>query len=78
MKTNTLATRPIILHPIILQSYTVTGFNDSIKARRQQTGVVKLLPPPPHPDEKTLIELNALAAKHPFCILHKVKKHDPL
>ena len=72
MKTTTLATRPMIL-----QEYTLTAFNSN-KSRRQQTGVVKLLPPPPQPDEKTLTELNALAAKHPFCILHKVKKHDPL
>jgi hypothetical protein len=72
MKTNTLATRPMIL-----QKYTLTAFNNT-KSRRQRPGVVKLLPPPPPPDEKKLIELNALATKHPFCVLHKVKKHDPL
>lgn len=72
MKTNTLATRPMIL-----QEYTLTAFNSN-KSRRQRPGVVKVLPPPPPPDEKKLTELNALAAKHPFCVLHKVKKHDPL
>ncbi|HEX9508886.1 MAG TPA: hypothetical protein VF939_00280 [Puia sp.] len=73
MKTNTLATRPMIL-----QEYTLTAFNTNTKSRRQKPGVVKLLPPPPPPDEKTLMELNVLAAKHPFCLLHKVKRHDPL
>jgi hypothetical protein len=72
MKTNTLATRPMIV-----QEYNLTAFNSN-KSRRQRPGVVKLLPPPLPPDEKTLKELNALAAKHPFCVLHKVKKHDPL
>ncbi|HWK07151.1 MAG TPA: hypothetical protein VNS58_26145 [Puia sp.] len=71
MKTNILATRPMIL-----QEYTLTAFNG--KSRRKKPGVVKLLPPPPQPDEKTLMELNALAAKHPFCVSHKVKNHDPL
>ncbi len=70
MKTNILATRPITL-----LEYTLTAFN-STKSRRQKPGVVKLLPPPP--DEKKVMELNALAAKHPFSVLHKVKKHDPL
>jgi len=72
METNTLATRPMIL-----QEYTLSAFN-STKSSRQRPGVVKLLPPPLPPDEKMLQELNALAAKHPFCVLHKVKKHDPL
>lgn len=73
MKTNTLATRPMTP-----QEYTLTAFNNN-KSHRQQTGVIKLLPPPAQqPDEKTVMELNALAAKYPFCILHKVKRHDPL
>lgn len=46
------------------------------KARRQSTGVVKLLTPPP--DEKTIRRLNKLAAQYPFCVLHRVKKHDTL
>jgi len=72
MKTDTLATVPMIL-----QEYTLTAFN-SAKARRQQTGVVKLLPPVPEPDEKTVRDLNTLASKHPFCVSQKFKKHDPL
>ena len=72
METNTLATRPMIL-----QEYILTAFNSS-KSSRQMPGVVKLLPPPTLPDEKMLQELNALAAKRPFCVMHKVKKHDPL
>ena len=72
MKTNSMVTRPMIL-----QEPTLTAFNTS-KIQRQRPGVVKLLPPPPPPDEKIVMELNALAAKHPFCTLHKAKKHDPL
>jgi len=72
MKTDTLATVPMIL-----QEYTLTAFNGN-RSRRQQTGVVKLLPPIAQPDEKTVSDLNALASKHPFCVSQKVKKHDPL
>lgn len=60
-----------------LEEPTLTAFNTS-KINRQRPGFVKLLPPPPQPDEKTLMELNALAARHPFCTVYKVKKHDPL
>jgi hypothetical protein len=49
------------------------------RPRRQKSGVVKLLmPPTTPPDEKTIRQLNALAAKQPFCRLHRVKKHDTL
>jgi len=48
------------------------------KTRRQKPGVVKLMTPPAPPDEKTIRQLNKLAAKQPFCKLHRVKKHDPL
>jgi hypothetical protein len=48
------------------------------RPRRQKPGVIKLLMPPAPPDEKTIRGLNALAAKRPFCQLHRVKKHDPL
>jgi hypothetical protein len=47
------------------------------RPRRQNPGVIKLLKAPP-PDEKTIRSLNALAAKQPFCKLHRVKKHDTL
>jgi hypothetical protein len=72
MKTNILATRPLIP-----QEYTLTAFNNN-KSRPNKSGVLKLLPPPPPPDEKRVMELNALAANHPFCVLHKAKRHDPL
>jgi hypothetical protein len=36
------------------------------------------MPSPTPPDATTVRKLNALAAKHPFCALHKVKKHDTL
>jgi hypothetical protein len=45
---------------------------------RQKPGVIKMLSSPPQPDEKTIRRLNALAAKQPFCGLHRVKKHDML
>jgi hypothetical protein len=48
------------------------------RPRRQNQGVIKLLISPPPPDEKTIRSLNALAAKQPFCKLHRVKKHDTL
>jgi hypothetical protein len=48
------------------------------RPRRQKPGVIKLLTPPLPPDDKTIRNLNALAAKHPFCQLHRVKKHDTL
>jgi hypothetical protein len=48
------------------------------KPRRQKPGVIKLMTPPPPPDEKAIRQLNALASKQPFCKLHRVKKHDPL
>ncbi|HEV3325843.1 MAG TPA: hypothetical protein VG052_09560 [Puia sp.] len=48
------------------------------KPRRQKPGVVKLLAPPTPPDENTIRKLNVLASKHPFCVLHRVKKHDML
>ena len=48
------------------------------KSRPQKPGVVKLLAPPPQPDEHTIRKLNTLASRQPFCVLHRVKKHDML
>jgi hypothetical protein len=48
------------------------------KPRQQKPGVIKLLAHPAPPDDKTIRRLNALAAKQPFCVLHRVKKHDTL
>ncbi|HEV3413549.1 MAG TPA: hypothetical protein VG101_13795 [Puia sp.] len=48
------------------------------RPRPQKPGMIKLITSPPRPDEKTIRQLNALAAKPPFCGLHRVKKHDTL
>jgi hypothetical protein len=48
------------------------------KPRRQKQAIVKLLTLPPPPDENTVRTLNKLASKKPFCVLHRVKKHDTL
>lgn len=79
MTRNSFATKPILL-----SESSLTAFNTRIQ--RQKKGVIKHLPPPviKHmpppmpPDATTIRKLNALAAKHPFCALHKVKKHDTL
>jgi hypothetical protein len=68
MKANSLKT-----WPAMVPESTLTA-----KPRQQRPGVIKLLTHPAPPDDKTIRRLNALAAKHPFCILHRVKKHDTL
>jgi len=45
---------------------------------RNKSALVKRITLPAPPDEATIKKLNDLAAKHPFCSLHRVKKHDPL
>jgi hypothetical protein len=32
----------------------------------------------PPPDEATVVQLNAIAGAHPFCRIHKAKRHDTL
>ena len=32
----------------------------------------------PPPDEATVVQLNAIARAHPFCRIHKAKRHDTL
>jgi hypothetical protein len=32
----------------------------------------------PPPDESTVVQLNAIAGAHPFCRIHKAKRHDTL
>jgi hypothetical protein len=63
----------LITWPRMIPEATLTT-----RPRRQHPGVIKLLMSPPPPDEKTIRSLNALAAKQPFCKLHRVKKHDTL
>jgi hypothetical protein len=70
MKTNSLAIWPTVLAETPMTAYT--------KTPRPRQGVIKLMPPTAPPDEATIQKLNELAAKQPFCRLHKVKKHDML
>jgi hypothetical protein len=71
METNTLTN-----WPVLLPESTMIAYNT--KAIRQQSGVLSLLAAPEPPDENTIRKLNELAAKHPFCILHRVKRYDML
>lgn len=48
------------------------------KLRQNKSGLVKHMGPPAPPDQVTIQKLNELAAKPPFCALHKVKKHEML
>jgi hypothetical protein len=48
-----------------------------IKPERRKIEIIKL-PATMSPGEKKIRELNELAARHPFCVLHKPKKHDTL
>jgi hypothetical protein len=48
-----------------------------ISADRRKIEVIKL-PATMPPNEEKIRELNELAARHPFCVLHKPKKHDTL
>jgi hypothetical protein len=71
-----MQTKALAGWPTILPESTLPAF--SVNKSRQRPGVIKLLPPPTPPDEKTIRELNELAAQQPFCQLHKVRKHDML
>jgi hypothetical protein len=70
MKTNSPVSHPTILPESSLIAYPVT--------RKNRPGIVKLLPPPVPPDEKTIRRLNEIAAKHPFCTFYKARKYDLL
>jgi len=72
MKTESLTT-----WTTLLPERALTAYNSS-KDQKQKTGVVKLMPPVPPPDEKTIHELNRLASTHPFCAFRKVRRHDML
>jgi len=72
MKTNSLATWPSISPEKTLLSYNPG------KSPKQKQGVIKLMPPVPPPDEKTIHELNELASSRPFCTFRKVRRHDML
>jgi len=68
MNTKSLATWP--------SHTTMTAFSST--TRKHRTGVIKLLEPPPQPNEETIRRLNDLARRFPFCTLHRVKKHELL
>jgi len=70
MKTNSLASMPIHL-----PEPTLASFNTRLL--RQRTEIIQL-PLAAPPDESQVRELNTLAAKHPFCIIYKARKHDML
>ncbi|MBS1601230.1 MAG: hypothetical protein JST42_01085 [Bacteroidetes bacterium] len=62
--------------PGILPESTMTVYPG--KSTRNKPALIKRLELPPPPDEATIKKLNELAAKHPFCSLHRVKKHETL
>jgi hypothetical protein len=70
MKANTLVSWPSI-HP----KPTAIAFQ---KRRSNKPTLIKHLPMATPPDEKTIRQLNELAASRPFCTLHHVKKHEIL
>lgn len=70
MKQNSLA-----ILPLHLSEPSLASFNT--RMHRQRTEVI-LLPLASPPDEIKIRELNALAGKHPFCILYKARRHDTL
>jgi hypothetical protein len=72
MKPDSAASWPALLPEKSLAAYNPT------KAQRQKQAVVKLMPPVPPPDEKTIRELNALASTRPFCAYRKIRLHDTL
>lgn len=70
-----METNPLAIWPTFLSESPMTAYT---KAQRPRGGVIKLMPPPTPPDEATIRKLNELAAKQPFCVLHRVKRHDTL
>jgi|GEM_PF-961772 len=72
MKTKSLSKLPALQSERSLVAY------NSDKTQRHRQGVVKLMPPTPPPDEKTIRELNRLASTRPFCAFRKGRRHDML
>ncbi|HTI90866.1 MAG TPA: hypothetical protein VL727_09765 [Puia sp.] len=65
-----------ITWPTLLPESTMTAHAG--KSRQSRPALVKRLDAPAPPDEVTVRKLNELAAKRPFCTLHKVKKYEIL
>ncbi|WP_431216741.1 hypothetical protein ACQ86N_20545 [Puia sp. P3] len=66
----------LISWPTLLSESTMTVHPG--KSSRNKPALIKRITLPAPPDEATIQRLNELAAKHPFCSLHRVKKHDTL
>jgi len=66
----------LVSWPALLPESTMTVHPG--KSIRSKPGLVKRITLPAPPDEATIQKLNDLAAKHPFCSLHRVKKHETL
>lgn len=74
MKTKSFATST---RPAILIENSLVVYNPG-KSQKRAQGVIKLMPPVPPPDERTIRELNALASQPPFCAFRKVRRHETL
>jgi len=72
-----MKSKPLASWPALLPEKALTAYNPS-KSQRQKQGIVKLMPPTPPPDEKTIRELNELASRLPVCAFRKVRRHDML
>jgi hypothetical protein len=70
-----MITNTLVSWPSILPEPTAIAFQ---KIRSTRPALIKHLPVVTQPDEKTIRQLNELAASRPFCNLHHVKKHEIL
>ncbi|MBN9385023.1 MAG: hypothetical protein J0H74_29985 [Chitinophagaceae bacterium] len=64
--------------PALQPAHSLIAYNSSKTQRQKPEGIVKLMPPAPPPDEKTISELNRLASTHPFCAFRKARRYDML
>jgi hypothetical protein len=72
MKKNSVASWPTILPESSLVKYNPE------RSQKRSSGVVKMMPSIPPPDDKTIRDLNSLAAAPPFCFFRKARRHDTL
>jgi hypothetical protein len=63
--------------PALLPESSLAIYNPE-KSQKRSSGVVKLMPSIPPPDEKTIHHLNRLASTPPFCTFRKARRHDTL
>jgi hypothetical protein len=69
--------KSIATWPAHLSESSIAIYNPA-KSQKRTSGVVKLMPSVPPPDEKTIRDLNALASMPPFCTFRKARRHDTL